>query len=296
MWKQMKIESPELTRPLLKWFRSLQSLIGDRDQNSWQGRKRKAWHRDLLRQGRFHSPEWAVARLNGELWRVNGGHTSGMLAELSEMEFPKNLRVIVKWFECETHNDLLTLFNEFDSRKSMRTAADKIKAHRQVHPGLEKVPPSVISRIIGGVVCYRNNGSSVKIDEDDRTAFLHHETDFIQWCAPFARKRHMAVVGVLACMYRSWWAHSEKAMAFWEAVRDKTAPTPSDPTRVLAEWLTNNTAPSVKRPSMREFYVRCIHAWNASEKGMSTRLSYVQGAPVPKMWVKGNNNKFHSVD
>lgn len=80
--------------------------------------------------GRFHHPEWAQAyvEVNPDvMYRVNGNHSSAMLAQLSPAEFPAGLTLTLTTYEIDSiEDDLANLFNMFDHPSAGRTAEDEL--------------------------------------------------------------------------------------------------------------------------------------------------------------------------
>lgn len=288
MFRQTKIELHVLNPDVVTWFRSLPSLEGDRDQTAVQGQQRIAWLTQLCKDGEFYSPDWSIATWNGQEYRVNGGHSSAMLAGANG-SFPRNLPVIIRWFRCDAYLDVVELFNHFDNRKSNRTAADKAKVHKSIHQELSRVAPSYINRLLNGIQCYYANGESTRGDEDERTALIHTETDFLAWAGPFVRCRALGRSGVIACMYRSYYASPSLADSFWSMVFQESASTPDHPTRVLASFLNSlDAAPAKGKWDSRAIYVKCIHAWNAWQMGTGTTLNYHPQTGIPDLVVITN--------
>ena len=81
---------------------------------------RLARHERNLRKGRFRPPEWAACRCkqDGVRYRVNGYHTSTLLAEIEPMP---RLEVIVSEYEADTPRDVADLYATFDSQDTTRT-------------------------------------------------------------------------------------------------------------------------------------------------------------------------------
>jgi len=295
MFKQTKIETPMLTPELVTWFRSLPNLEGDRDQTTTQGRQRIAWLARLCQDGEFYSPDWAVALWNGQQYRVNGGHSSAMLANADGSGFPRHLPVILRRFQCDSYRDVVELFNHFDNRKSIRTASDKSKVHKSVHQELSRIAPSYINRMLTGIQCFYADGCTTHGDEDERTKLIHQETDFLAWAGRFVRTRHLGRSGVIACMYRTFHADRELANTFWDTVLAENAPSPSHATRVLATFLRGLDVPPNKgRWDTRAVYIKCIHAWNAWQTDTATDLKYYPAAGVPNLLIRtgGRNDTF----
>ncbi len=288
MFKQIKIETPILTPEFVAWFRGLPHLEGDRDQQSVQGQQRIAWLAQLNADGEFYSPDWALALWNGQTYRVNGGHSSAMLAAANG-SFPRSLPVILRTFRCDSYQDVVELFNHFDNRKSIRTGSDKAKVHKSIHRELDRIAPSYINRMLNGIQCFHADGDTTRGDEDERTGLIHQETAFLAWAGRFVRKVHLGRSGVIACMYRGYYASPSLADEFWSMVLGESAPRPDHPTRVLAKFLRDLDLPANKgRWDSRAMYVKCIHAWNAWQTGAATALNYHAEADVPNLVIVTN--------
>lgn len=288
MFRQIKLETPTLTPDLVSSFRSLPHVEGDRDQSSTQGQQRIAWLARLCQDGEFHSPDWAIAIWNGQQYRVNGGHSSAMLAAANG-HFPCNLPVIMRWFRCDSYQDVVELFNHFDNRKSIRTSTDKANVHKSSHRELVRIAASYINRMLNGIQCFYADGATMRGDEDERTGLIHTETDFLAWAGRFVRTRFLGRSGAIACMYRTYHASPGLADQFWSMVFEESAPRPDHPTRVLAKFLRDLDVPPNKgKWDSRAIYAKCIHAWNAWQTGTMTTLSYYSHAPVPDLIVVTN--------
>ncbi len=288
MFKQIKLETPILTPELVAWFRALPHVEGDRNILSPQGQGRLLWLARLCLDGDFYSPDWSVAIWNGQHYRVNGGHSSAMLSGANG-HFPRNLPVILRWFRCDEYSDVVGLFSHFDNRKSNRTATDKAKVHKSIHQELARVAPSYINRLLNGIQCFYADGVTTQGDEDTRTKLIHEETAFLAWAGNFVRGRLLGRSGVIACMYRSYYASASLANEFWSMVLKESAPKPDHPTRVLARFLSEMDLPGEKgRWDSRALYAKCIHAWNAWQEGKKTTLHYYPDAAVPNLVIVTN--------
>jgi hypothetical protein len=88
-------------------------------------------------------------------------------------------------------------------------------------------------------------------------------------------------------MFATWQKAKQAATDFWTSVRDETGPSPTTPDRRLARYLLTvgldrgKGALGVRKAQPREFYVKCLHAWNAWRKQETTNLNYYADKPVP---------------
>lgn len=102
------------------------------------------------------------------------------------------------------------------------------------------------------------------------------------------RTDHLRRFPVAAAMFGSWSKNRHDATTFWGAVRDETGSSPDTPDRKLASFLIRNgisrsgkIVELARKAEPREFYVRCIHAWNAWRKEDKTDLRYYPEATLP---------------
>ena len=113
-----------------------------------------------------------------------------MLADANS-HFPRNLKVVLRWFRCDDYQDAVELFNHFDNRKSIRIGSDKAKVHKSIHQELARIAPSYINRLLNGIQCFYADGATTRGDEDERTSLIHTETNFLAWAGRFARSRYL---------------------------------------------------------------------------------------------------------
>ncbi len=284
MFRQVDCVVKPLTRDFAEEFSQLPVFGGDRDRESTAGRKRIAWLAEVLEDGHFFSPVWSTVSYNGRTYRIDGGHSSQMLAE-NPGAFPEGLPCVVRQFRCESEQDLADLFSQFDNRKSLRTRSDKTKAHTAVEAQLRDLPPTWVAICVDGIAAYSTQFRG-GVDEDDRTGLVHYHQGFIAWAHPFVKSRRIKRVGVVAAMYATRRVNQEAATEFWTLVRDETHPEANNPTRKLAVFLRDSMLDNRtgRSWSQRAFYAKSIHAWNAWRTGVTTALKfhYTSDLPTPK--------------
>jgi hypothetical protein len=71
--------------------------------------------------GELISFQWATAKLDSKVYRVNGQHSSTMLARLNG-NFRDNCVVHLDEFEVDSKDGLVNLFRQYDPRKSSRSS------------------------------------------------------------------------------------------------------------------------------------------------------------------------------
>lgn len=289
MHKHVNTKVVPLTHEFAKHFSRLPNVKGDRDREKPAGRARIGWLYRLLCDGKFHTPKWATAECSGMKYRVNGGHSSLMLAELSNGGFPTGMNAVVDEFVCDTRDDLADLFDQFDNRASLRTSSDKVNAHKGVHDALDSVSATDTKNCINGVALYMSGfEKGNKLDEDERIGLIHTHGGFVLWASPFVRVRALRRVGVVAAMYATYQVDPVEAEKFWRLVKEENHPDNKNPTRKLAVYLRESiarpqfaTAATKWKREPRAFFVKSIHAWNAWRDDRTTDLKYHPNAPLP---------------
>lgn len=272
-----------LTPELAREHAALPKVKGDRRIT----RKRLEEIRDKVRSRLFHSPTWAVATCKGQRHRMNGGHTSTALAMMNG-EFPVGLSVTILQFECDTEDDLVTLFDQFDARWSVRTHNDSLRVHASVHESLDNISTTAINRCVSGISYAVSNDGKDRLSPDAQKTLLNQYADFVVWAKEFVGIRRMSRCGVVAAMFATWSRSPALATGFWLMVRDQNHPDPRHPTRTLGKFLeqstfdTHNPATGM-RWDTRAFYVKGVHAWNACQAGRHTDLKYHPVAGWPKV-------------
>jgi hypothetical protein len=116
--KKKSSEQVPLTRDLAIKFSTMTALPGEREKKP----ARLKWIRELIRDKMFGDPTWDVAVIRGtdQELRVNGQHTSTVLATIPEEQFPTGLDVtIIRWAIDDTPEDRAELFDRMDSLRGL---------------------------------------------------------------------------------------------------------------------------------------------------------------------------------
>lgn len=269
MFRELPPKTIPLTRELAEDVATMRGTPGERALD----KGRLAYLKNRYDDGAFHTPEWAVASLNGVRYRVNGQHSSNMLVALNG-EFPKGMSVSFKEFSCDSVQDLADLFSQFDAARSARNFGDIIGAHASIHPELHSIKKTYIQKAVSGIVFAM--GLSKKVTTDERAALVHSHQPFLIWSAEFVRSRHLDRSPVGAAMFKTWSKSPTGATEFWTLVRDETHPDVNHPTRVLASFLRDavvrDSQVRGRKWTPQAHGTKCIHAWNAYRTGTRTLL------------------------
>lgn len=293
-WRAIKREEVTATTEMAKQIRDAEPWKYDRPTNT----RRLDFLLDRLVAGEFRTCEWALAycKEDGRTYRVNGKHTSTILAEMdSSVNSPK---VVYTKYECETLKDVGDLYNTFDSNENIRTMLDAAQSVSASDPRLAGVFKTNLTLAIASIVYAKRGETAYQgLPRSQRADLLLEEIGFTIWLDHLLDhanngNRYLAVMGVGAAMYLTFKKYPKLSEEFWMEVRDGLNPNPEAPSRKLQRWLlTGTTAGRAERyahkrdrgKDRRELLVRCIHAWNAWRKGTSTNLNYYEDADIPSI-------------
>jgi len=287
MIKYMGSKHVELTKQLAKDVSEMPKFIGERPLLKQ--------HVDFLESklvsGTFHSPQWAIAkRADGTTYRVNGQHSSTMLANANG-HFPNGLNVTLLEYLIDDEVDLANLFSEFDHPKQVRSRRDTYNAHAKTQAEVANICTKSLGQILGGIAYAKEvTGSGITKRNNDaeyRAKMVHDPEirEFMNWANIVIDQNNskMLKVPVIAAAYLTYQSNKTQADQFWRYVRDDSHPNNQNPTRTLSEFLKplSTRAMAGKKWDQRAVFVKCIHAWNAYMTGKTTLLSYHPDAQIP---------------
>lgn len=162
-----KVETKKLTVSELEALESRSVVNGERPLKP----QRLKWMRHLFADGEFSRCEWAVCHCleTGKWYRVNGQHSSHLLRAILEgkeedISFPEGIPLTLQHWECETEDDLIDVFDQFDVKDSSRTNDEKLNQYAAMHTDLVGVDRKFINKMLGGVEWFRRNSSNCPED------------------------------------------------------------------------------------------------------------------------------------
>lgn len=251
----------------------------------------------LIKEGHFRPCSWAAAycRETGGTYRVNGKHTSTLMAGL-DAPLP-DLYAVIEYYECDTLQDVSRLYATYDSKMQSRSASDIYRSFAGCVPGLKDVSGRIIDRAPTAIWYAWKQDSYRSTQPQERAEVLLDHPDFVMWVDSLIGgggkgNGHLRRMPVMGAMFLTYQKSPKIARDFWEAVRDETGETPGLPDRKLARWLMINSSGvrgqkvsinSRFRIKDREFFVKCLHAWNAFRNGETTNLNYHPNAEIPSI-------------
>lgn len=262
-FRLLKSETKPLTKELAAQFKAMAASPTERDLNA----SRLTYLKQRADAGQLINFNWAVARMDGRVMRVNGQHSSTMLAEANG-SFPDGLFVHLDEYEVDGPEGLALLFRQFDARKSGRSAADVAGAYQNLWPQLHELPKQIGKIGIEGAAWYRRFVEGAPTPSGDEVYHLFNELalhPFLLWLGDIfsIKTPEMKRAQVVAAMYATFIASETEARRFWDAVaRGGVEFEDTAPATVLDAWLKLAKEGKVElKPA--EYYQGCIYGWNA---------------------------------
>lgn len=275
MFQLVKSEVRDLTPRLTQEFCEMEASPTERELNP----QRVKHLREKADAGLLVTFHWSVANFNGKRLRMNGQHSSTMLAGL-DGNFPKGLKVHVDEYEVTDSGDLATLFRQFDDKKSSRSTNDVAGAYQGLHQELRDIPRTSAKLAVDGISWYQRavEGDASRGGDDAYTRFGDQRVwPFIKWIGEiFSIKtpelKRPAVVGA---MYATFISNEKISRTFWDKVaRGGDEYNDMAPETVLDNWLkaaTDKEKKEILKIKPAHFYQGCVYAWNAYREEKSIK-------------------------
>lgn len=273
MIKYLDTRRTPLTRELAEDFATMPKVPGERRHN----KKREAYLQQKFDEGLFYAPRWCRALHQGVWHRINGQHSSLMLAKLNG-NFPKHLNVMVDEWACDTMDDMAMLFGQYDRPESSRTMGDILNANKSINPTVANIRLRHVQQITAGIsfylINYEKNKTVQQQDIDNRSRLVHEYAEFIAWCSPLASHRVLDRVPVFAAIFGTYKRDPDAAMEFWSNVGGNSHESKTHPSSGLHLFLLQLSGSGKSRNDNAErtwssiaIFTKCIHAWNAAREG-----------------------------
>jgi hypothetical protein len=266
MFRLVKTETVNLTPEIAKKFRDLPASPTERAFDSQRARML----REKAEAGQLIAFQWATAILGNQEYRMNGQHSSAVLAEMNG-KFPKGLVAHIDHYQVDTKDGLALLFRQFDARKSGRTPMDVSGAYQGLYDNLTDVPRGEAKLAVEGCNWYRKNVEGLPAARGDDVYTLFGELplhNYIRWIGETLTSKtpELKRVPIVAAMYGTFIADEAKAREFWGQVsrggvqfEDQHATTTLDNFLKMAA----DKEADVRPPAL---YQASIYAWNAARE------------------------------
>lgn len=271
-FRLVKSEVKPLTLDVATAFRDLEPSPTERDLNP--GRLKML--RDKAAAGLLITFHWAKAKMGGKYLRVNGQHSSNVLAEMNG-DFPTGLMVHLDEYEVDGPQGLANLFRQFDERKSGRSAADVAGAYQRLESALVDVQKPIGKLGVEGVNWYRRTVEGLPGLTGDEQYTLFNESrlhSFLRWLNEvFSIKTpELKRVPVVAAMHATFITNEGECRRFWDQVaRGGAEYDDNAPTTVLDNWLKKAKEGEEDKLKPAQYYQGCIYAYNAYRESKSIK-------------------------
>lgn len=210
-------------------LKDLGGIEGERTFSS----ERMARIKDAVLGGETLPFDWAIALLETptthDKKRVNGQHSGTMFLELTDEEWDQvtfPLYIHYTTYACETDDDRLMLFEQFDQRWSARSDTDIMGVHVAANPALQgRIHPGTALALGAALKWYHEKALSMLM-KGSRVRFNFVQTtdpyilDFYRYAGTFlepSKAREMLKVPVLAAMFHTTRDNSQQQY-FWKEV------------------------------------------------------------------------------
>ncbi len=265
MFKLISSETKPLTPELAERFKAMLPSPTERVFDP----ARAKMLREKAEAGQLITFNWATAKVGDKEYRVNGQHSSAVLAELNG-QFPQGLKVHMDTYEVDNMDGLALLFRQFDNRKSGRTPTDVSGAYQGLYTDLAGVARGAAKLAVEGVAWYDKNVEGLPAPKGDDVYTLFGKTalhDFIKWVGDvFSIKTpELRRQTIVAAMYGTFDKNEAEARKFWQEVsRGGVEFEDNHPTTVLDAFLKSAIEDKKKLElKLPNFYQASIYAWNA---------------------------------
>lgn len=264
-----KSQTEPITSSLVERFANMLPSIVERPLNE----NRLDYLKDRLLDGLAIPFIWSYVTYKGKDYRMNGQHSSKMLASMNG-NMPQGLVAHIDQFEVESEEEMVAIFRQYDARVSGRSPLDVANAYASVVPGLQGIQRDVLKIAAEGINWVNSNIERLPPSKaDDRYAALMEGRNltFLQWIATvFSMKTpEMKQQPVVGAMYKTFFIDPEQAAKFWASVaRGGDEYNDTNPERQLDVWLRRTKDKTdVLKCSPTQIYQACVIAWNAFVDG-----------------------------
>jgi len=233
---------------------------------------------DLLSAGSFYRADFAYAKCDedGKTYGINGKHTGNCLYAChtnNEMpDFPEGIPLCVERFECDTIDELSTLFDNFDNPQSNRTAGEKLGTQiAKSYEKLDGIDEVVIRNALKGVNYSRSmkrNPDEPKVKNWDLGELLQDNEicDFCSFIQGFKDDswKGWKVASVCAVMYSSWRENEDASQLIWGEALNESNDSESSDSRKFVNKMRTESGRKVK--SHDWFYNESMRYWRRHRK------------------------------
>ncbi len=252
MYSKESTRIEPLTLELAKEVAALRGLPGEREIKP----VRLTFLKNHLKEGSFVGPNWATAvcRADGERYRINGQHSSHLLADLKPEQFPAGLNVTIDNYEFDDMRDAAGMFNLFDHPRSARTDSDFMGISKAQYSEFAEMDNRFLMRVAAGIdvnLKLRLEKKPASPEAEQQRIILPHREQgyyfgeeryrhFAVWLYQWRESKHFGFVGragVTSAILDEWSQSVILASEFWGFVFHENHPDPDHESRQLVDEL-----------------------------------------------------------
>jgi hypothetical protein len=266
-FKLLSSKTEDITPELAVRFNTMPETLAERKLK----KQRLDYLSNAIQGGDVIAFNWATAKVEdtGEEYRVNGHHSSHLLAQMNG-QMPEGLKAHIDTYSVPNKEALALLFRQFDNRVSVRSINEISGVYQGLNINLKDIPIQVGRHAIDGMVWYMKKiaGEDTKTGDDRFDYFYDREKQpFVIMVGRVYSKSKTGefTTPVIGAMYGTWQREPTVAEIFWTAAARPGTAGDTHPAQVLDAWLVKKQQGEgeEKRPTEFEFYNACATAWNA---------------------------------
>lgn len=273
MLRKTNVELETLTPEIAKTFATMDRLPGERPLKP----KRLKFFEEHIVNGTFIDPTWSVGvcKADGKKYRLDGQHTSTILASLAPEVFPKDKLVTIVTYEFDSiTEDAVMLFDMFDNPASARNNEEMMNVFRAEHEELTDTSSAMCVAVGNGIYQYESAQEKGKLYPPRvRGLYFHDERNinFAQWVRDLFSAEGVKngwllnKSGIVSEMLADWILSAEVASEFWSYVLKENHTDPDNITRELADDLKRWHAKQ-ERKSQQEYRSKAQKSWKRYRK------------------------------
>ena len=262
-----------MTPELAKKFATMDKLPGERPLKA----KRLKFFEDHIKEGTFIDPSWSVGvcKKDGKTYRLDGQHTSTILASQPPETFPQNKLATIITYEFDSvEDDAAMLFDTFDNPQSSRNNEEMMGVFRASHNDMSELSNSLCVHVANGIFQYESSqGKGVIYPPRVRGLYFTDERNikFAHWIKSLFDDDNvkngwlLSKPGIIGEMLADWLFNNEVASEFWGYVLRENHTDPDNITRELAEDLKRWRVKQ-ERKSQEDYRSRAQKSWKRYRK------------------------------
>lgn len=275
-----KIESEEkinLTKARAFDFLEMKTFLGERPVR--EGHVQFLF--DEWSAGRFlwHNVGLAAARLNGELYRINGQHTCWMRVNIPDKAEPIKAECVERIYVVEDETQLRNLYSAFD-RGAPRTTGHVAKVMLIGTGAAREIPVSYLNKLVAGFrIFFAEDWHRVNANPNDLTGMIEKNyAELFNIVGRFFQLHYEESIScrraaVIGAMFSTFEKNIKGSDEFWGPVWSNVGHTSkSDPRWKLRVFIDSHSHSNIGMGSeakigQEDLYRCCINTWNRWRKG-----------------------------